>query len=74
MVEFWFKYPAAVFEKGQFVFASGRPVWLLALLVAAAAAALGWHIRRERGRLSTARVAAAWALQSGLVALLLALL
>ena len=46
MFEFFFKYPRTVFQKGEFVFLSGWPVWLMVLLLAAAVAALGWHLRR----------------------------
>ncbi len=74
MFEFLFKYPLAVFEKGQFVFASGRPLWLLLVLIAFAAGALGWYLQRQHGRLAGKQLATTWALQSALAALLLLLL
>ena len=36
MFEFLFKYPGAVFQKGQFVLLASWPVWILALGVIAA--------------------------------------
>lgn len=74
MFEFFFKYPPTVFRKGEFLFLSGWPVWLLVLLILGAAAGLGWHVRRRGERFSAARQAAIWLFQSALVALLLALL
>ena len=74
MFEFLFKYPLTVFRKGELLFLSGWPVWLLVLLILAAAAALAWHVRRRGQRLSSYRQAAVWILQTALVALLLVLL
>ena len=51
MFEFLFKYPRTVFRKGEFVFASGWPGWLLLLVILAAAGGLVWHLRRNPGRL-----------------------
>ena len=74
MFEFLFKYPGAVFEKGQFVFLAPWPVWALMCAVAAAAALLLWHVRRNHGMLTGVRPAAIWLLESGMVALVLLLL
>jgi len=77
MFEFLFKYPASVFSKGTFVFAGGRPVWLLALAVVAAALALGYFVRRnarDAARVKGARSVAVWLLQTLLAALLLFML
>jgi len=78
MFEFLFKYPAAAFAKGQIVFLSSWPVWVLAALIAAACGFLGWLIWRGRRRMAPAmsgwRPAAVWLLQSALAALLLAML
>jgi uncharacterized membrane protein len=62
MFEFLFHYPLSVFRKGQIVFASGWPLWLLLLLIVLAAAALFWYQRRSvaAGR----RSMTLWALQS----------
>jgi uncharacterized membrane protein len=71
MFEFLFKYPAAVFSRGQFVFLAPWPGWLLAVAVLLAAGAMAWHVSRHRGLLSGARPVAVWLLETALVALLL---
>src|ERR1039457_2111641 len=45
MFEFLFKYPRAVFTKGDFVLLGAWPKWILALLILAAAIILAWRIR-----------------------------
>jgi hypothetical protein len=78
MFEFLFKYPASLFHKGQFVFLTPWPLWLLALGIVFAAAALYWHVRRSvrrnQGMLSGARPIGIWLLETAMVALLLFLL
>lgn len=74
MFEFLFKYPGALFQKGQFVLLGSWPVWVLAGAVLAAAALLFWHVRRHGGLMGGARPAAIWLLQTAMVALLLLLL
>jgi uncharacterized membrane protein len=74
MFEFLFKYPAALFHKGQFVFLTPWPLWLLGVTIAAAAGLLLWHVRRNHGLLSGLRPLGIWLLESGLVALILLLL
>src|SRR5438270_2774097 len=74
MFEFLFKYPAAVFSRGQFVFLTPWPAWLLILVVLVAAGALAWHISRHRATLSGARPIFVWLLETALVALILFLL
>ena len=74
MFEFLFKYPGAVFHKGQFVMLAPWPLWTLALGVIAAGGLLLWHVRRNRGLLTGARPLVIWMLESGMVALLLFLL
>jgi len=71
VLEFLFKYPPTVFRKGDFVFSSGWPVWLLALLVIAAGAGLWWHVQRHHGRLEGRRPWTIWALEFAAVALIL---
>ena len=71
MFEFLFKYPLAAFQKGEFVFASGWPAWLLALLAVVAGGALLWHARRGRSRISPRALWAVWSLQALAVALVL---
>lgn len=76
MFEFLFKYPAAVFEKGSFVWLAGWPAWLLIAVIAGAVGGLGFLLlrRRNTGVLRGYRAFAIWGLQSALVALLLTLL
>jgi len=71
MFELLFKYPVSLFHKGQFVFLTPWPVWLLVLTILAAAAALFWHVRRSSGLLTGVRPVAIWILESCLVALIL---
>jgi uncharacterized membrane protein len=66
--ELLFHYPLTVYRKGDFVFASGWPVWLLLLLVLAAGGALFWHMRRSPGRLSKRQKLTLWALQAAMAA------
>ena len=74
MFELLFKYPASIFHKGQFVFLTPWPVWVLAIAILAAAGALFWHVRRNHGMLSGRAPVAIWLLESGLIALILFLL
>src|SRR6185503_13946919 len=74
MFELLFKYPANIFHKGQFVFLTPWPLWLLGITILAAAAALFWHVNRNHGMLSGLRPAAIWVLQTCMVALILLLL
>jgi len=74
MFEFFFKYPATVFSKGQFVLLSAWPAWVLGLAIIAIAVGLGWNIRQRRGFLTGTRPVAIWLLETLLAALLLFLL
>src|SRR5260370_2004041 len=74
MFEFFFKYPANVFSKGQVVLHSGWPAWVLGLAIIAIAVGLGWNIRQRRGFLTGTRPVAIWLLETLLAALLLFLL
>lgn len=74
MFELLFKYPGALFSRGQFVLLAPWPVWVLGAAAVLAAALLWWHVRRHRGGLARAHAAAIWGLQTALVALLLLLL
>jgi hypothetical protein len=49
MFEFLFLHPARLFSKGEFLFASGWPAWLLALLCLAIFGALLWLLSQRRG-------------------------
>ena len=77
MFEFFFKYPAAAFDRGKIVFAGGWPVWLLLVLIVAGAAGIWYVIYRRSGSASLlqgSRQAVIFALQTLLLALLLVML
>src|SRR5260370_3305535 len=74
MFEFFFKYPANVFSKGQVGLVSAWPAWVLGLAIIAIAVGLGWNIRQRRGFLTGTRPVAIWLLETLLAALLLFLL
>jgi uncharacterized membrane protein len=74
MFELLFKYPAALFHKGQFVFLTPWPIWALLLAIAAAAGLLLWHVRSNHGMLTGLRPLGIWLLETGMVALILFLL
>ena len=42
MFEFLFNYSPAVYARSEFVFLGAWPVWVLVVLILAAAAGLGW--------------------------------
>jgi uncharacterized membrane protein len=78
MFQFLFKYPGPVFTKGRLVLLSAWPLWLLAVLIVAAAGGvallIGWRLRHSESKLRGLRVGAIWATQSAVLALLLLLL
>jgi uncharacterized membrane protein len=74
MFELLFKYPASLFQKGQFVLLTPWPLWLLMAAILIAAGVLFWHVRRHHGMLSGSRPLAIWLLETAMVALLLFLL
>jgi len=74
MFEILFKYPASLYHKGQFVFLTPWPLWVLAAAILVAGALLFWHVRRNHGMLSGLRPIAIWVLETCMVALILFLL
>jgi len=74
MFELLFKYPASLFHKGQFVFLTPWPLWLLGVAIVAAAVLMFWHVRRHHGMLSGLRPMAIWLLETGMIAVILFLL
>src|SRR5712675_44489 len=78
MFEFLFKYPRAVFSKGELVLLGAWPKWVLALFLLAAAAGLAWLIRSRLPQASPHirnwKAGAIWLMQFALAALLLILL
>ena len=78
MFEFFFSYPARVYEKGQFVLLGGWPVWVLAVFAVVLALALAWpyfQSRRDAAiRVKGWHAGVLWALQAAMAILLLSLL
>src|SRR5712671_188778 len=78
MFEFLFKYPRAVFSKGELVLLGAWPKWVLVLFLVAAAAGLAWLIRSRLPQASPHvrnwKAGAIWLLQFAMAALLLILL
>lgn len=78
MFEFLFKYPSALFAKGDLTLLGAWSRWILLALIVAASAGLAWRIYSRlpeaASNLRTWRAAVIWLLQSALVALLLLLL
>jgi uncharacterized membrane protein len=74
MFEFLFKYPPAMFARGKFVLLAPWPLWVLPLLLIAAAAGLFWFQRQRRSLLSNSRSVVIWLIQTALIALVLLML
>ena len=78
MFQFFLKYPGPVFSKGRFVLLSAWPAWLLPVLILVALSSLAlvirWRLAEAAPELKNWRVLVIWAMQSGLVALILVLL
>ena len=78
MFQYLFKYPIAVFSRGEFVLLGAWPKWILCCLVVVASAVLAWFIRsRLAGTawgLKSWRGGVIWLLQTLMAALLLVLL
>src|SRR5215472_1991120 len=76
MFEFFFKYPPAIFSKGQLALMTPWPLWLLLALIVVAGAALYWNMRERRAAdgkhaLPIIRSTVIWLMQTALIALLL---
>src|ERR1700719_4096738 len=78
MFEFLFKYPRAVFSKGEFVLLGAWPKWVLAIFLLGAAVGLAWLIRSRLPQASPHirnwKAGAIWLLQFAMAALVLILL
>lgn len=74
MFQLLFKHSSTVFAQGRLVFLSGWPTWVLAALAVCAAAAIAGLLRRRAAKTAPGRSAAAWALETATVVLLLLLL
>ena len=73
MFEFLFKYTPTTFERSEFVFASGWPLWLLVLCVLAAGVAVVASLLRRRDALGPLQLTMIGLLQLAMVALALVL-
>ncbi len=78
MFEFFLKYPRSVYARGQFALLGAWPVWVLVLLIVAAAAGLAWMIRSRLAQaapvIQSWRAWVIWSLETLLAALVLILL
>src|SRR6516165_7145395 len=78
MFDFFLKYPRSAYARGQFALLGAWPIWVLALLIVAAAVVLAWLIRSRLKEAAPAvrgwRAWVIWGLQTLLVAIVLALL
>jgi uncharacterized membrane protein len=73
LFELMFKYSRATFERSEFVFASGWPIWILVALIAAAAVVVGVSLVRRKLGLSVLQLLAFGAIQTLLIGALLTL-
>src|SRR6516162_5515096 len=78
MFQLLFKYPSAVFRRGQFVLLGSWPAWLLVLVVGAAvvgvALLIRWRLQNAAPEVRNWRAWAIWGMQSGFLAAVLFLL
>src|SRR6516165_5631802 len=78
MFELLFKYPSAVFRKGQFVLLGKWPAWLLVLVTGAAVVGLAllirWRLQNAAPEVRNWRAWAVWGMQSAFLAVVLFLL
>ncbi len=74
MFEWLFKYPLGDYNAGSLTFTSGWPLWLLLCAIALVAAVLALSLWFQRRRLSGAKLATLWFLQSAVAATLLTML
>jgi uncharacterized membrane protein len=74
MFEFFFKYPASAYAKGELVLLGRWPVWLLGAAIVLAALLLALPYWRHRLHAARIKPVALWLMQTTLVALLLVVL
>ena len=74
MFEFLFKYPRADYGRSDLVFTADLPVALLVVIAAVAILGIGGMLWRHRGRASAKQLAAVWALQVAIMAIVGAVL
>ena len=74
MFELLFKYSRTTFEQGQFVFASGWPIWLLLTASLAATFGIGYSLLQRRDSLTLGKLLVLAGIQAAMVTLVLVLL
>src|SRR6516162_3008101 len=78
MFQFLFKYPSAVFRRGQFVLLGKWPLWLLVVVTGAAVVGLAllvrWKLRNAAPEVRNWRAWVIWGMQSAFLAVVLFLL
>lgn len=74
MFEFLFKYSRETFERGELLFASAWPIWVLVALIAAAAVAVTLNLVRNRNDLGWFKAGVIGVLQVAVIAVLLTML
>jgi len=74
LFEFLFKYSRTTFEQGEFLFASGWPVWLLVVVSLAAVMGIGYSLRQRRDSLTFGKLILLAGIQAAMVTLVLVLL
>jgi len=74
LFEFLFKYSRTTFEQGEFLFASGWPIWLLVVLSLAAMMGIGYSLRQRRDSLTFGKLIFLAGIQAAMVTLVLVLL
>ncbi len=74
MFELLFKYSRTTFEQGEFLFASGWPVWLLVVASLAVMAAVGYSLMQRRDSLNVGKLIVLAGIQTAMLTLVLVLL
>lgn len=74
MIEFFFKYPRSVFNDSDFIFASGWPLWLMAVALLAGLAVIAFTLAKQPGNLGWSRLGVIGLLQLLMFAVVLTVL
>src|ERR1700751_5005959 len=78
MFEFFFKYPRAVYQRGQFALLGAWPHWILVVLIVAGGGFLAWLIRSQLKEAAPNmrgwRACVVWGIQTLLTSVVLVLL
>jgi uncharacterized membrane protein len=74
LFELLFKYSRTTFEQGEFLFASGWPVWLLVVASLAVMTAVGYSLMQRRDSLNVGKLIVLAGIQTAMLTLVLVLL